>query len=118
MAAEERHIEPRRAAELIENGAPVIDVRARDEYEAGHIAGARHVPLDSLNAETAGVEQGSQVVLYCRGGERSAAAADAFAGSGFDAYSVAGGLSAWAESGLPLEPDDGTVAERGNLPPA
>src|SRR5690348_8202695 len=110
--SELREIEPGDAAELIENGAAVVDVRDPDEYEAGHIAGARLVPFDRLNAETAGVSEGDQVVFYCRSGDRSATAAAAFAGSGFDAYNVAGGLSAWAESGLPLEPENGTVAER------
>jgi len=115
--SEVREIEPRRAAEMIEQGASVVDVRDPDEYEAGHIAGARHIPFDELNADSAGVEAGGQVVFYCRSGDRSATAASAFEGSGFDAYSVAGGLEAWAESGLPLEPEDGTVAERANLPP-
>jgi rhodanese-related sulfurtransferase len=115
--AEVREIEPRKAAELIENGAPVVDVRDPDEYEAGHIAGAKHVPFDQLNGDTAGVEEGGQIVFYCRSGDRSATAASAFEGSGYDAYSVAGGLEAWAESGLPLEPEDGTVAERAGLPP-
>ena len=115
--SEAREIEPRRAAEMIEQGAPVVDVRDPDEYEAGHIAGAKHIPWTELNAETAGVEEGGQVVFYCRTGDRSSTAATAFEGSGYDAYSVAGGLEAWAESGLPLEPEDGKVAERAGLPP-
>src|SRR5690349_10611473 len=115
--SEVREIEPRRAAEMIEQGAPVVDVRDPDEYEAGHVAGAKLIPFDQLNAESAGVEDGGQVVFYCRTGDRSSTAAGAFESSGYDAYSVAGGLEAWAESGLPLEPEDGTVAERGGLPP-
>jgi rhodanese-related sulfurtransferase len=115
---EDVQIDPKRAAELIESGAPAVDVREDDEYEAGHIAGARHVRMDLLSAESAGVEPGSQVVFYCRGGDRSATAATAFAGAEFEAYSIAGGLAAWADDGLPLEPEDGTVAERSGLPPA
>jgi rhodanese-related sulfurtransferase len=113
-----REIEPQRAAELIEQGAVVVDVRDPDEYEAGHIAGARHVTFDRLTPEEAGLEKGQQVLFYCRSGDRSATAAAAFAGSGWDAYSVAGGLEAWADSDLPLEPEDGTVAERANMPAA
>jgi rhodanese-related sulfurtransferase len=108
-------IDPKRAAALIEGGAALIDVRDTDEYEAGHIEGARHVPLETLSAETAGVGQGDEIVFYCRSGERSAVAAGAFAESGWNAHSIEGGLSAWAEAGLPLE---GTVAERSPLPPA
>ena len=48
----------------------------------------------------------------------TAGAADAFAESGWDAHSIAGGLEAWAEEGLPLDPEDGRVAERSGLPPA
>jgi hypothetical protein len=44
-------------------------------------------------------------------------AADAFAASGWDAHSVAGGLLAWSEDGLPLEPEAAVVAEPANLPP-
>jgi rhodanese-related sulfurtransferase len=116
--SDDREIEPRRAAELIEAGAVLIDVRALDEYEAGHIEGARHVPLETLNDETAGADRNEAIVFYCRGGGRSAAAAEAFAASGWDAHSVAGGLVAWAEAGLSLEPSDGRVAERSVLPPA
>ena len=57
------------------------------------------------------------VVLYCRSGDRSGTAAAAFAASGRDAHSIAGGLLAWTEAGLPIEPEDGHVAERSGLPP-
>jgi rhodanese-related sulfurtransferase len=113
--SETRQIDPKRAAELIEGGAAVIDVRDPDEYEAGHIEGARHVPFDRLSAESAGIEREGTVVFYCRSGDRSAAAADAFGESGFDAHNIDGGLMAWEEAGLPME---GTVVERANLPPA
>jgi rhodanese-related sulfurtransferase len=116
--SDERQIDPKRASELIESGAMVIDVRDPEEYEAGHIAGARHVPLERLSAETAGGDQSGPVVFYCRSGDRSTSAAEAFAASGWDAHNIAGGLAAWAEEGLPLEPEDGKVAERSGLPPA
>ena len=116
--SDEQQIEPQRAAELIADGAALIDVREADEYEAGHIAGARHVPLERLDAEAVGGDRSAPVVFYCRVGDRSATAADAFAASGWDAHSIAGGLEAWAEEGLPLDPEDGRVAERSGLPPA
>jgi rhodanese-related sulfurtransferase len=116
--SEGREVEPREAAKLIAEGAALVDVRAQDEYDAGHIEGARHVPLDELNDEIAGGDRSAPIVFYCRGGERSAAAAEAFTASGWDAHSIAGGLAAWAEANLPLEPGDGHVAERSVLPPA
>ncbi|MEA2404410.1 MAG: hypothetical protein QOE08_1057 [Thermoleophilaceae bacterium] len=112
-------IAPERLADLIEGGdAQVIDIRDDDEHEAGHIAGSRHVPISQLSAEAGSIDRERPVVLYCRGGNRSPMAAEALRASGFDASNLAGGLLAWAEQGLPLEPEDGQVAERSGLPPA
>jgi rhodanese-related sulfurtransferase len=118
--AEGRALDPKRAAELAtKEEAQIVDVRTHAEHEAGHVAGALHVPLTSLDASAADqLDRSRPVVFYCRGGERSGAAADAFGASGWDAYSVAGGLVAWAEAGLPLAPEGGTVAERSLLPGA
>ena len=111
-------LEPARARELIEGGAQLVDVRTAEEHAAGHIAGALHVPLERFDAEAKQLDRERPVVVYCRGGNRSGMAAEALSASGFDAHSVAGGLVAWADGGLPLEPADGHVAESSNLPPA
>ncbi|MEA2375224.1 MAG: hypothetical protein QOD53_1687, partial [Thermoleophilaceae bacterium] len=107
-----------RARELIEAGAQVVDVRSHYEHEAGHIAGDRHMPLVELDADAQQLDREKPVILYCRSGDRSGMAADALRASGWEAYSVAGGLVAWAEAGLPLEPEGGEVAVRPNLPGA
>jgi rhodanese-related sulfurtransferase len=105
------------AKQIIDSGAQLIDVRTDVEFEAGHIPGARHVPLADIQTEAAGLEKTKPVLLYCRSGNRSGPAADAFAASGWDAHSVEGGLIAWSESGLELEPEGGSVAENPNMPP-
>jgi rhodanese-related sulfurtransferase len=105
------------AQQLIESGAQLVDVRTDVEFAAGHIPGARHVPLADVQSEAAGLDREKPLVVYCRSGERSGMAADAFAASGWDAHSIEGGLLQWAEDGLPLEPEDGSVAENPNLPP-
>jgi rhodanese-related sulfurtransferase len=110
-------IAPERAAELLQDGAQAIDVRTPEEHEAGHIASDRHVPLDEVDGAAGSLDRSAPVIFYCRGGERSAMAAEAFAASGWSAHSIEGGLVAWAEKGLPLEPADGEVADRSNLPP-
>jgi rhodanese-related sulfurtransferase len=92
--------------------AQVIDVREDYEYEAGHIPGARHVDVNDLNGTAGSLDQSKPVVFYCRSGDRSTMPAQAFRASGWDAYSIEGGLSAWVEAGQPLEPDDGEVAHR------
>ena len=88
----------------------LVDVREPYEFEAGHVAGARHVELGQLPARSGELDADRPIVFYCRVGVRSAMAAEAFRRAGYDAWSMAGGLMAWARDGLPLEPDDGTVA--------
>jgi rhodanese-related sulfurtransferase len=50
------------------------------------------------------------VVFYCRSGQRSALATEAFRTAGYDAHNMAGGLIDWHAAGLPLVPEDGRVA--------
>ena len=107
----ETAIEPARAAEMIESGeVELIDVRRPDEWEAGRIEGARPIEVNDLTSEAESVSKESPVIFYCRSGNRSAMAAAAFRQAGWDAYSLAGGLLAWVEHDLPLEPADGVVA--------
>lgn len=89
----------------------VIDVRESYEREAGHIAGTRHVSLNDLTAAAASIPKDRPVVFYCRVGGRSLMAAQAFRASGFDAYTMSGGLVQWAAEGRPLVPDGGHVAD-------
>jgi rhodanese-related sulfurtransferase len=107
-----RDLPPERVSEMIAAGeAQVIDVREPYEYEAGHIAGVRHIELERLAAKADEIAKDRPVVFHCRLGRRSAMATEAFLASGFDAYNMTGGIQAWHEKGLPLEPDDGVVAE-------
>jgi rhodanese-related sulfurtransferase len=102
---------PERVAELAGRGEiRLVDVRETYEWEEGRIAGARHVEMDQLTAEAGSLSGDPPVVFYCRTGARSGVAAQAFRASGLDAYNLAGGLVAWVERGLPLEPEDGQVA--------
>jgi hydroxyacylglutathione hydrolase/adenylyltransferase/sulfurtransferase len=89
----------------------LIDVREDYEWEAGRLAGARHVELQRVAAEADSIDRDKPVVFYCRVGSRSAMAANAFHRAGYDAYSMDGGISAWHEQGLPLEPSDGHVED-------
>jgi rhodanese-related sulfurtransferase len=106
-------LKPDEARRLLDEGAQLVDVRADHEWEAGHVAGAVHLPLDELAGRAAELDRERPVVVYCRGGRRCEMAADALASAGFDASPMAGGIRAWEEAGLPLEPDDGYVAESG-----
>jgi rhodanese-related sulfurtransferase len=103
------HLTPQEAAARIGAGeADLIDVREPYEYEAGHVDGARHVPLHQL-AEFAQELDGERPLIFvCRVGGRSAMATDAFRGAGFDAYNLSGGVLAWQRAGLPFT---GVVAD-------
>jgi rhodanese-related sulfurtransferase len=102
---------PARVAELLGDGdTQLVDVREPYEHDAGRIAGATHIELDNLPSEAQSLDRDRPLVFYCRSGSRSAMAADAFRVAGYDAYNMAGGLEAWVESGLPIEPADGRVA--------
>lgn len=89
----------------------VVDVREPYEVEAGRIAGTTHIELERLASRAEELDRDRPVVFHCRAGVRSAMAAQAFRGAGFEAYSMAGGLERWHDEGRPLEPKDGTVAD-------
>ena len=89
----------------------LVDVREDYEYEAGHVADAEHIELGLVASRAEDIDRDTPVVFYCRVGSRSAMAAHAFRRAGYEAYNMEGGLLAWAAQGLPLEPDDGSVAD-------
>ncbi|HET7053169.1 MAG TPA: rhodanese-like domain-containing protein [Solirubrobacterales bacterium] len=113
MSDETRELSRDEARKLIDDGAQLIDVRAGHEWDAGHIVGATHLPLDELAGRTGELDPERPVVLYCRGGTRSTMAADALAEAGFDAAKLSEGIVGWAEADLPLEPEGGYVSESG-----
>jgi rhodanese-related sulfurtransferase len=105
-------VQPDEVAELQRRGAvQLIDVREDYEWDAGRIPGARHVTLAELSAHAGTIARDTPVVFVCRVGGRSTMAAQAFRRAGYDAYSLDGGMLAWAGRGLPLDPPDGTVAD-------
>ena len=100
------------ANELLQRGeAVLVDVREPHEWEAGRIPGARHVQLEHLASQADSIPRDKRVVFQCRLGVRSAMATKAFRAAGYDALSMAGGIQAWHDAGLPLEPEDGRVAD-------
>jgi len=105
-------VDAERAKELIDEGdVQLVDVREPYEWDAGRIAGARHVELERLASEAESLDRDRPVLFYCRLGARSGMAANAFRRAGYNAYSLNGGLTAWHERGLPLDPEDGSVAD-------
>lgn len=81
------------------DGAVVIDVREPEEYRAGHVPGARLIPLGVLPVRLDDVPTGQRVYVVCASGGRSAQATGLLRRAGVDAWSVAGGTSDWSRRG-------------------
>jgi rhodanese-related sulfurtransferase len=108
----EIEIDPSELAAWIADGREValVDVREPYEREAGHIDGSRHIELTELSGRAAELEREEPVIFYCRVGNRSLMAAQAFRGAGYEAYSMRGGLARWVQEGREISPQDGHVA--------
>ncbi|MCP5396298.1 MAG: rhodanese-like domain-containing protein [Sphingomonadaceae bacterium] len=91
------------SAQLDAGSVTLIDVRTPEEFAAGHIAGATNIPLDSFDPAALPREDGKQVVLYCRSGNRSGQAAEKLAAHDGSATHLAGGIVAWEGTGKPVE---------------
>jgi hydroxyacylglutathione hydrolase len=97
-------VTPEEAMAQVEQGALVLDVRAKDEYDERHIAGAQHIPYGELPQRIAELPQDRAILLYCASGVRSQIAASLLMKDGFrDFSSIQGGIDAWEAAGLPLE---------------
>ena len=86
--------------------AVVVDVREPAEFAAGHVTGARNVPLGELEAKLPGVMKNKTLplILVCASGARSGRAVTIAKKLGYEqAQSLGGGLKAWKEANLPIE---------------
>ncbi|MFC1910075.1 rhodanese-like domain-containing protein, partial [Chloroflexota bacterium] len=77
----------------------LLDVREPEEYEANHIAGAFLIPMGELEARQNELNRSKKIILYCRSGHRSMAAAIVLCGLGFDnLHHLSGGIMQWTYS--------------------
>jgi molybdopterin/thiamine biosynthesis adenylyltransferase/rhodanese-related sulfurtransferase len=109
-------IEPFEVAEEIEAGDVVlIDTREPHEYQEAHLEGGKLVPPGLLKDEisSAAPDKSARTILYCRSGNRSATAAAQMQALGYeDVASMAGGILAWQEQGLPVVATEGMTPEQ------
>ncbi len=82
--------------------AVLLDVREDDEWEAGHVDGAVHVPLSDVPARLGELPEAEPLYVICRSGNRSGRAVTWLNAQGFDTVNVAGGMKAWASAGKPM----------------
>lgn len=91
-----------RALELVRDGAALLDVRERSEWNSGHAPQAVHVPLGEIDNAPRRLKQDTPVVVMCASGMRSRSAAKHLRKLGFDATSLSGGIGAWQSAGGPV----------------
>lgn len=85
----------------------IVDVREDDEWRAGRIDGAQHIPLAQLPTRLDELDRDRPVVAVCRSGSRSGHAASFLGRQGYDVANLEGGVKAWVAEGLPLTTPDG-----------
>lgn len=89
-------IDAARARELVAKGARLIDVRTPGEFGAGHISGARNIPLDRLGGALGELHPKEKpIIVYCASGTRSAMARRRLREAGFPEVYNLGPMSAW-----------------------
>ena len=81
----------------------LLDVRTPEEWVEGHIDGATLLPLQELEARAESeLPKDTEIVIYCRSGNRSAQAAEYLAGVGYTDLADLGGIQDWVAAGLPV----------------
>jgi rhodanese-related sulfurtransferase len=86
--------------------AVVVDIRAPEEFAAGHVTGARNVPLDQLEAKLTGTVKNKSLplLIVCASGARAQRAVAVARKLGYEqAQALSGGLKSWKDANLPLE---------------
>ncbi len=87
----------------------LVDCREQYEWDAGRIASAIHIPVNSIMAGSGSdLDKTKPIAVICRSGNRSELATMMLQARGYDATNVEGGMEAWASAGLPFAAADGS----------
>jgi molybdopterin/thiamine biosynthesis adenylyltransferase/rhodanese-related sulfurtransferase len=109
-------VDPSEVNELMDEGVAVVDVRESEEFAAGHLPGARHVPRSYLESriEAAVPDRSTPVIVYCASGNRSAYAARTLAQElGYEnVRSMTGGITLWKDRGYEVQVPRAMTAEQ------
>lgn len=96
---------PEELQNLLEDGSQpvmVIDVRAKERFDQGHVPGALHIPVADIKANPPDLPKEHKIVTYCGGGTSGVTAAKILSELGYDAH-VMEGFRAWEAANLPVE---------------
>ncbi|WP_336775502.1 rhodanese-like domain-containing protein [Paenibacillus sp. MMO-58] len=92
-----RTISPAEVAEKLKQGETLymVDVREPNEWAAGHVEGAKHIPLGQLGERLHELDSSAEIIMICRSGNRSGLACELLSEKGFNVVNMTGGLNAW-----------------------
>ena len=103
------HLDPKEAYNLMKKekkNVVILDVRTPQEVKTdGKIPNSILIPLQELakKVDTLKKYKDKKILIYCRSGNRSVAAARILSSLGFNVYNIKGGINAWKEAGLPTK---------------
>ncbi len=80
--------------------ARILDVRDSEEWQAGHITGALHIPMAELGGRLKEIDKNTVWLAICRTGSRSSRATEFLRAAGVDMRNITGGFRAWAAADL------------------
>ena len=99
-------VDPSEVRELLDEGIALLDVRETEEWDAGHLPGATHIPRGYLETRIDGAipDRDQRVVVYCASGTRSALAAKTLSDLGYaNVESMTGGITLWKDRGYAVD---------------
>jgi rhodanese-related sulfurtransferase len=104
----ETTVNAKRARELIAGGeATVLDIRPEEEWvSVGNIPGSVNAPAEDAAEAVKAIAEDRTVIVVCRRGDRSAEVAERLRDGGREAISIDGGMEAWQDDNLPLQPSE------------
>lgn len=100
---------PQTTVDQLETDAVILDVREHDEWQAGHIEGATHIPMAQVPQSLGVLPEGDPLYVFCRSGGRSAKVTQWLNANGFNAVNVDGGMQAWQANGKAMITDNGAA---------
>lgn len=98
-------------------GRVLLDVREDDEWNAGHVRGALHIPLGEIPGRLDEIDLDSELLVICHSSGRSMRVLQYLEQAGIDGSCVRGGMLAWIENSKPVQTGPGDSGDGGTAPP-
>ncbi len=80
-----------------------VDVRTKQEFDAGHVPGALHIPVSEIASRMHEIPKNKRVYVYCEAGVRAAKASAILAKAGFGVENLPESMRGWRKAGYPIE---------------